>query len=55
MPSKEPHSCPICHRPDNVNVNQHLKGVHGIGGQEKKTINSDRNSWYQSNDNRTSI
>ena len=38
MPSKEARSCPICHRPDNVNISQHLKGVHGIGGQERKQL-----------------
>ena len=38
MPSREPHSCPICHRPDNGNLSQHLKGVHGIGGQERKQL-----------------
>ena len=36
MPSKKARSCPICHRPDNVNLSQHLKGVHSIGGQERK-------------------
>ena len=38
MPSKEARSCPICHRPDNVILSQHLKGVHGIGGQERKQL-----------------
>ena len=38
MPSKEARSCPICHRPDNVNLSQHLKGVHGIGGQERRQL-----------------
>ena len=38
MPSKEACSCPICHRPDNVNLSQHLKGVHGIGGQERRQL-----------------
>ena len=38
MPSKEPRSCPICHCPDNVNLSQHLNGVHGIGGQERKQL-----------------
>ena len=38
MPSKEARSCPICHRPDNVNLGQHLKGVHGISGQERKQL-----------------
>ena len=38
MPSKETRSCPICHRPDNVNLSKHLNGVHGIGGQERKQL-----------------
>ena len=38
MPSKEAHSCPICHRPDNMNLSQHLKSVHSIGGQERKQL-----------------
>ena len=38
MPSKEPRSCPICHRPDNVNLSQHLNAVHGIDGQERKQL-----------------
>ena len=38
MPSKEARSCPICHRPDNVNLSQHLKGVHGTGGQERRQL-----------------
>ena len=38
MLSKEVRSCPICHRPDNVNLSQHLKGVHGIGEQERKQL-----------------
>ena len=38
MPRREPRSCPICHRPDNVNLSLHLKGVHGIGGQERKQL-----------------
>ena len=38
MPSKEPRTCPICHRPDIVNLNQHLNGVHGIGGHERKQL-----------------
>ena len=38
MPSKEVCSCPICYRPDNVNLSQHLKGVHGIGGQERRQL-----------------
>ena len=38
MPSREPRSCPICHRPDNVNLILHLKGVLGVGGQERKQL-----------------
>ena len=38
MPSNEPRNCPICHCPDNVNLSQHLNGVHGIGGQERKQL-----------------
>ena len=38
MPSKEAHTCPICHRPDNVNLSQHLNCVHGIGGRERKQL-----------------
>ena len=38
MPSKEARSCPICYHPDNMNFSQHLKGVHGIGGQERKQL-----------------
>ena len=38
MPSKEARSCAICHHPDNVNLSQHLKGVHGIGGQERRQL-----------------
>ena len=38
MPSKEARSCPICHRPDKVNLSQHSKGVHGTGGQERKQL-----------------
>ena len=38
MPSKEARSCPICHRPDNVNLSHHLKGVHGNSGQERKQL-----------------
>ena len=38
MTSKEARSCPICHRPGIVNLRQHLKGVHGIGGQERKQL-----------------
>ena len=38
MPSKEVRKCPICHRPGIVNLSQHLNGVHGIGGQERKQL-----------------
>ena len=38
MSSKEARECPICHCPDNVNLSQHLKGVHGIGGQERRQL-----------------
>ena len=38
MPSKEPRSCPICHRPAIINLSQHLNGVHRIGGQERKQL-----------------
>ena len=38
MPSKEALSCPICHRPGIVNLSQHLKGVHGTGGQERRQL-----------------
>ena len=38
MPSKEARECPICHRPGIVNLSQHLKGVHRIGGQERKRL-----------------
>ena len=38
MLSKEARSCPICHRPDNVILSQHLKCVHGIGGQERRQL-----------------
>ena len=38
MPSKEARSCPICYRPDNVNLSQYLKGVHSIGGQERRQL-----------------
>ena len=38
MPSKEPCMCPICHCPDTVNLSQHLNGVHGIGGQDRKQL-----------------
>ena len=38
MPSKEARSCSICHHPDNVNFSQHLKCVHGTGGQERRQL-----------------
>ena len=38
MPCKEPRTCPICHRPNIVNLSQHLNGVHGICGQERKQL-----------------
>lgn len=38
MPSKKPRPCPICHRPSIINLSQHLNGVHGIGGQERKQL-----------------
>ena len=38
MPSKEAHECPICHRPGIINLSQHLNGVHGIGGQERRQL-----------------
>ena len=38
MPSKEARSCPISHHPYNVNLSQHLKGVHGTGGQERRQL-----------------
>ena len=38
MPSKEAHSCPICHCPGIVNLSQHINGVHGIGGQERRQL-----------------
>ena len=38
MPSKKPRSCPICHRSSIINLSQHLKGVHGIGGQEGRQL-----------------
>ena len=41
MPSKQPHTCPVCHRPDIVNLSQHLIGVHGIGGQERKQLSQE--------------
>ena len=30
--------CPICHRSSVINLSQHLNGVHGIGGQERKQL-----------------
>ena len=38
MPSKEARECPICHRPGIINLSQHLKGVHRIGGPERKQL-----------------
>ena len=38
MPSKEARECPISHRTGIVNLSQHLKGVHRIGGQERKQL-----------------
>ena len=38
MPSKKPRPCPICHRSSIINLSQHIKGVHGIDGQERKHI-----------------
>ena len=38
MPSKEPCTCPICHRPGIVNLSQHLNGDHSICGQERKRL-----------------
>ena len=38
MPSKKPRRCPTCHRPDLINLSQHLNGVHRIGGQERKQL-----------------
>ena len=38
MPSTEPRSCPICHRPGIINLSQHLNSVHVIGGQERKQL-----------------
>ena len=35
MPSKKPR---ICHCPGIINLSQHLSGVHGIGGQERKQL-----------------
>ena len=38
MPSKKPHTCPVCHCPGLINLSQHLNGVHGITGQERKQL-----------------
>ena len=38
MPSKEPRTCPVCQGPSIVNLSQHLNGVHGICGQERKLL-----------------
>ena len=38
MPSKQPRTCPVCHRPDIVNLSQHLIGVHRISGRERKWL-----------------
>ena len=38
MPSKEPHTCPICHLLGLINLGQHLNGVHSIRGQERKQL-----------------
>ena len=38
MPSKEPCTCPVCQRPGIVNLCQHLNGVHGICGQQRKRL-----------------
>ena len=38
MPSKTPHTCPVCHRPGLINLSQHLNGVHNITGQERKRL-----------------
>ena len=38
MPSKKPHTCPVCHRPSVINLCQHLYGVHGINGEERKQL-----------------
>ena len=38
MPFKKLCSCPICHRPNIINPSQHLIGVHGIAGQERKCL-----------------
>ena len=38
MPIKEACECHICHRPGIVNLSQHINGVHGIGGQERRQL-----------------
>ena len=38
MASKKPRTCPVCHRPGLINLSQHLNGVHGITGQERKQL-----------------
>ena len=38
MPSKKPHTFPICHHPGLINLIQHLNGVHRIGGQQRKQL-----------------
>ena len=38
MLSKKPRTCPICHHSSIINLSQHINGVHGIGGQERKQL-----------------
>ena len=38
MPSKKPCTCPVCQRPDIVNLSQNLNSVHSICGQERKRL-----------------
>ena len=38
MPSKEPRNCPVYQHHGIVNLSQHLNGVHGICGQERKCL-----------------
>ena len=38
MPSKKPHTCPICHRSGLINLSQHLSGVHRIVRQERTQL-----------------
>ena len=38
MPCKKPCPCPICYHPNIINLSQHLIGVHGIAGQERKGL-----------------